>query len=254
MSESVNILVVDDNEGIRESLSDILRIKGHSVIAAKNGLEALVKVREKNFDIILMDFLMPELDGIKAYEEIKKISPDTIVVLMTAYLGDIRVEEVVQEGIAKVVEKPFYPIEEIDELLEEKKRIEEISILIVDDTISSCQALELSLQARGYDVYTANSGEQALAAIRERLFDIVFVDVDMSPMNGLETFLAIRKINASIAVIMMTGYFGIPEIDNLAREALNRNAYAYLHKPFDIKSVASIVEEVCRRRRLARST
>ncbi len=247
MSKNVNILVVDDNEGIRETLSDLLGIKGHRVIVANNGLEAISKVRETNFDIILMDFLMPELDGIKACGEIRKISPDTIVVLMTAYPDDIQVEEVVQEGIAKVVAKPFY-LEEIDELLKGKKRINEIFILIVDDKVGSCQTLELSLQERGYNVHTANSGEQALAVIQKKPYDVVFVDVDMSPMNGLETFLAIKRINASIAVIMMTGYFAVPEIDNLARKALNRNAYAYLHKPFDIESAVSIVEEICERR------
>ena len=251
MSKSANILVVDDNDGIRETLSDIFGAKGYSVAVAKNGLEALSKAEETDFDIILMDFLMPELDGIRAYKEIRRIKPDTIVVLMTAYPDDIQVEEAVQEGIVKVFEKPFIYIEEIDALLEETKRINEILILIVDDTLNSCKALKLSLQNHGYNVYTANSGEQALGMIRERPFDIVFVDVNMAPMNGFETFLAIKNISTSTAVIMMTSYFCVPEIDNLAREALNYNAYAYLHKPFDIKSAVSIVEEACRQKRLA---
>jgi len=250
MSKNVNILVVDDDEGIRETLSDLFSIMGHRVVVAKNGLEAISKVREINFDVILMDFLMPELDGIKAYNEIRKISPDTVVVLMTAYPDDIQVEEVAQEGIAKVLAKPFY-FEEINELLEEKKRKNDIFILIVDDRVGFCQALKLSLQNRGYNVCTANSGEQALAMMRRKPYDIVFVDVDMSPMNGLETFLAIKDINASTAVIMMTGYFAVPEIDNLARKALNGDAYAYLHKPFDIESAISLVEEIFKQKRSA---
>jgi len=251
MSKIANILVVDDNEGIREALSDIFSAKGYSVAVAKNGLEALLKVEESDFDIILMDFLMPELDGIRAYKKIRRIKPNTIVVLMTAYPDDSQVEEAAQEGRLKVLEKPFIYIEEIDELLEEKKRRNETSILIVDDTISYCKALKLSLQNHGYNVYTANSGEQALTVICEEPFDIVFVDVNMAPMNGLETFLAIKEISPSIEVIMMTGYANVPEIDNLAREALNYNAYAYLHKPFDVKSAVSIVEKVCRQKRLA---
>ncbi len=83
--EKTNILIVDDNVGLAETLSFILEIKGYGTGIAKDGNEAVEKVKNKFFNIIFMDIKMPLMNGVEAFKEIKKISPSSIVFMMTAY-------------------------------------------------------------------------------------------------------------------------------------------------------------------------
>ncbi|MET3617346.1 DNA-binding response OmpR family regulator [Peptoniphilus olsenii] len=104
------ILVVDDEKSIREVIRTYAEFEGHEVVEAKDGIEAIDKVKEEDFDVIVMDIMMPKLDGFSSYKEIKKIK--NIPVLMLS----ARSEEYdklfgFEIGIDDYVTKPFSPKE-----------------------------------------------------------------------------------------------------------------------------------------------
>jgi sigma-B regulation protein RsbU (phosphoserine phosphatase) len=102
-------------------------------------------------------------------------------------------------------------------------------ILIVDDDLDTCSLLRARVMARGYEAEIASDGETALAILQERSADLVFLDVAMSGMNGLDVLEQIRSRSLDVAVVLTTA-FGSEEI---AVEALRRGANDYLRKPFD---------------------
>ena len=77
----MNVLVVDDEKLIRDVIKEYLLLEKMNVVEAENGLEAIEKVKEGNFDIIIMDIMMPKMDGYTACREIKKIKDIPFIML-----------------------------------------------------------------------------------------------------------------------------------------------------------------------------
>jgi DNA-binding NtrC family response regulator len=100
------ILIVDDEESIRESISQILIIKGYSVLSAENGLEAFELVKKEPIDFIISDIRMPKCDGATLLELVKKHNPHIPMILITGY-SDISVEDLLKKGANSVIVKPF---------------------------------------------------------------------------------------------------------------------------------------------------
>jgi len=113
----LKILVVDDQSGMRETLSDILQDAGYMVEAAVDGYCAIKKAGKQFFDIILMDVIMPGINGVEAIKEIKKLNSQTKFILMTAYSAETLINEAVKLGIYQYINKPFPP-EQIISILE----------------------------------------------------------------------------------------------------------------------------------------
>ena len=110
--KKINILVVDDELSIRESLSGWLKRGGYLVETAADGLTALAKNRENHYDIMLIDVKMPEMDGLTLLKKIKETEVETAILMMTAY-GDIHdAVEAIKQGAYDYLLKPF----EFDEL------------------------------------------------------------------------------------------------------------------------------------------
>lgn len=100
MRKGTSILIVDDDIGMAETLSDILEDSGYDVEVADDGVEAVERVQARTFDVVLMDIKMPGINGVKTYKKIKSIRPEVAVMMMTAYY---RVEDLVFEALE---EKP----------------------------------------------------------------------------------------------------------------------------------------------------
>lgn len=103
----LDVLVVDDQPGVRYLLDVVIKEEGHKVRLAKNGLEAVEQVKATRPDLVFMDVRMPQMDGIEALGRIKIISPDTEVVLMTAYVSDETVQMALHRGALCCFTKPF---------------------------------------------------------------------------------------------------------------------------------------------------
>lgn len=80
-----NILVVDDEPVARQSLTDILKLEGHIVASAPNGQAAVEYVRTHNVDLMIVDLKMPGMDGLEVVQVVNQVSPETEVILLTAY-------------------------------------------------------------------------------------------------------------------------------------------------------------------------
>ncbi len=92
----------------------------------------------------------------------------------------------------------------------------------------------------------AYSGEEAVRFAKENDIGIVFIDVKMPVLNGLETYLAINEVNPGVTAVMMTGYR--QEAADLVEEALRDGAYTCLYKPLDMDNVIALVDEISRQR------
>ena len=106
MSDSISILVVDDDPSMADSLADILEIKGFGVHTAYSGAEALEILRDQPVDILLTDVRMPDMNGVELYRKTRRNFPDLITILMTAYSADDIIQQGMQEGIKTVLNKP----------------------------------------------------------------------------------------------------------------------------------------------------
>jgi len=107
------ILIADDNENIREALTYLLEDEGHSLSVAKDGAEALRKVREVTPDILFLDIMMPEINGYDVCRTIKN-DPDlkkTYIIMLTAKGQADEQERCKEIGADEYVVKPFSPME-----------------------------------------------------------------------------------------------------------------------------------------------
>ena len=111
-------------------------------------------------------------------------------------------------------------------------------ILIVDDEARILLLLQSLLKANGYDVVTAKDGNSALDAVKSDTFDLVITDLRMSPMDGLELFKEIKKLQPDLPVILLTAYASV----ETAIEALKNGAFDYLSKPFKVDEMLDIVK------------
>ena len=100
------VLVVDDDVDTCRNLSDILHDLGHQVDVAHDGPSALELVRRTAYDVALLDYKMPGMDGLTLYREIKKIRAGTVAIVVTAYAGGTTAEEALSAGAWQVLPKP----------------------------------------------------------------------------------------------------------------------------------------------------
>ncbi len=105
--ENTKLLIVDDNEGVRHLVSRWLERAGFAVREAKDGAEAIEKVKEDQPAIILADIRMPKIDGIELARIIKSDYPDIKIILMTAYSSPQTIAQARREGVDDYLEKPF---------------------------------------------------------------------------------------------------------------------------------------------------
>ena len=110
----ISILIVDDDEEMCETLSDILEVKGYSTHTAFDGYKALDIVGTEKVDVMLMDIMMPKINGVETFKKVKKLDKGISVIMITAYAVDELINEVVDTGAFNVIYKPL----DIDELVD----------------------------------------------------------------------------------------------------------------------------------------
>ncbi len=129
--KKLNILVVEDGQSQREMLRDFLVTEGHTVAEAENGDTAIQSVLKGHFDMILLDYKMPGMDGMQVLKEVKKINPEIDVIIITAYGTIETAVEAMKAGAIDYITKPV----EFDELLIHVDRVSERRTLIRENEI-----------------------------------------------------------------------------------------------------------------------
>lgn len=111
------------------------------------------------------------------------------------------------------------------------------TILIIDDELGYRVLLSSDLSKVGYTVLTAASGPDALKVLDENPVDMIITDMKMSPMDGLDTIVAIRKAYPSVPIVLMTGH----ALEERVQEAMSHRIDTCLRKPFGIHEVRDVV-------------
>ena len=172
---------------------------------------------------------MPGMDGLSLYLEMKKLSPETVVVLSTASPGHPRAEESRAAGIWRIVPKPVDVVlllELIDEALKQPL------VLVVDDDSEQCANLWDLLRDEGFRVGIAHDVRTAIDRLRENAFDVVLIDMRL-PDGGDARMSSARFHNWNRAnTIVMTGYRA--ETAATLESLINEGVDAICDKPLDV--------------------
>lgn len=240
--DAKRILVVDDETNMRATLADILSDEGYDIDTATDGLSAVKMCEQQHYDVVLLDVRMPGIDGIETFRRIHRHDESIRVVMMSAYSMDDLKRAVLDEGAIAFLSKPL-DIENVIGLIQD---VRETSVLVVETDTSTADQLRGSLKEQSYWVKVTSSPHDALELVEQIHFDIVLIDVQLSTMNGLELYLAIKKISPSSVAIMISGME--EKSESLAKEAVRQTAYTIVHRPVDMENLLRLLKRVVRQR------
>lgn len=124
MSQRVSILVVDDDAGIRKTLSKILEKEGYVVETVENGKQAIEASNERFFNVVLIDIRLPDMEGTELLDKLKETEPRMVKMIITGYASLQNAVEAVNRGANGYVLKPFdagYLLAMIEEHLKKQR-------------------------------------------------------------------------------------------------------------------------------------
>ena len=145
-----SVLIVDDEKNIRLTLSQALEVLEVQIDTAANGEEALAKLKEKEFGLILLDLKMPGMDGMEVLRQVSEIRPDIRIIIITAYGTIESAVEAMKLGAADFIQKPFAP-EEIRELVSRVMDREKLDEQKTVDYESSIELAKRCIGGRQFD-------------------------------------------------------------------------------------------------------
>jgi DNA-binding NtrC family response regulator len=232
------VLIVDDEINMRKTLAEILKEEGFQVATAGTGEEAIRLCCENPFEVVLMDVRMPGMNGVEAFRQIRRQAESIRVILMSAYSIEDLKEVALDEGAIAFLSKPL----DLDRVISLVGQIDDTAILIVENEQDTAELLHKGLIEQGYRVTTALSAHDALELVEQIHFDLIFLDVDLPAMNGLELYLAIKKSTPSSVAIMIAGME--QEFERIARKAVSRNAYTIIRKPLDVDHILALLGRI----------
>lgn len=174
------ILITDDDIDLRELLTEAVRNWGYSVSVAKEGDEALKKLRMERYDMVITDLMMPGMDGLSLLQKIKELDKDILVIIITGYATIETAVKAIEAGAYDYIAKPF--------------RLDELMIVIKN----ACERLRLAVQNRnlldelrnayGEIAVLKNALAAAGGAPRDRGLALVDETGDDGHRDGIKTF------------------------------------------------------------------
>jgi DNA-binding NtrC family response regulator len=126
MTSAIRILIVDDEQHVRNSLAAWFREDGYQTSSAASGREALATLSREGADILLVDIKMPGMDGLELHRKVRELAPDATVIIMTAFASVETAVQALKDGAYDYIVKPFDP-EEVSRLV--RKAAERYSLL-----------------------------------------------------------------------------------------------------------------------------
>jgi DNA-binding response OmpR family regulator len=255
---NVSVLVVDDNEMNRDMLSRRLVNEEYIVQAAAGGQEALKLLGVEKFDIILLDIMMPGMDGYELLSRIKDshVHAETPVLMLTALNERESVVKSIELGAADYLVKPFDMAlvkiriwkslrnAGIQERYGPGLELADANVLVVDDDDMNRDILSRRVRGLGCQVDVAESGKRALDMLNKNSYHLVLLDINMPEMSGVEVLRTIKanQATAKTAVIMVSGN----DEQEMLRECIRLGAADYISKPYNAVVLRARIEPVIR--------
>lgn len=237
--QQASILVVDDDADICGNMSDILSDLGYRVEVAHDGYAALERVRERPFDVVLLDLKMPGMDGIAVYREIKRARAGVVAILVSAYTAGQALDEATALGVWRVVPKPV-DLPRLMSIVEEALGLP--LLLVVDDDRDLCANLWDLLREYGYRVCLAHDVSQATRRLHDQRYHAVLIDVRLPDGDGDQVLQQVKRTNPDARTIVITGHS--PDVEAQVVSLLARGTDAIHYKPFDIPKLLSALAQV----------
>lgn len=263
MSTGRRVLIVEDEDDLREVFSEYLAGRGFEVLEARNGLEALLQAKRGRPDAIVLDLLLPRLGGVDALKRIRAFDPSVTVVVVTGAEDAELHRRARSLGAAAILVKPV----RLESLLASIGRPDPAGavgtaalvvdsaqgsapsastapggrVLVIDDEPEVRAVLEELLTEHGYEACSAADASSGLRAILHAAPDVVLLDIEMPGLRGSDALIAISAIAPAVKVIMVSGTADA----HLAQRTLGHGAFDYVTKPVDtqylMRSVAAAV-------------
>ena len=255
------VLIIDDNASVRDMLRN--RFEGWNIIVSEagSGNQALQLLTDKQDpDLIVTDLQMPEMNGITLTQSIKKSYPNTPVIL----LNDTGNEEFKKyPGLfSSVINKPIRRHilkEQVISLLRQNEKIimmgdrsykqklsvdfakqYPLSILIAEDNLMNQKIIGKILNKLGYEPKITNNGKEVLEEVSNTFYDMIFMDVQMPEMDGLEATKMIRIcLSEQPVIIAMTAN----TLQGDREECLRAGMDGYIAKPVNLEELVNLLEK-----------
>jgi len=254
LKEKKTILIIEDMGALRHLYSQNLRRAGFNPIVQDSGEGGLKKARDLKPDLILLDVVLPGMDGMEVCRRLKS-SQQTKDIPIVMVSGGRTLKKDVMEGIGTgaihYVLKPVdfdHLINLIDKIFKgnalksstivQKKK----TILIVDDLGSLRHVLSFELNKKGFKILTAESGERGIQIATSEKTDLILLDVMMPVMDGLQTCRRLKE-NAktkNIPIIMLTAKSQRKDV----LEGFQAGAMSYIVKPYKFEELYEKIVEV----------
>ncbi|MBT6702691.1 MAG: transporter substrate-binding domain-containing protein [Gammaproteobacteria bacterium] len=253
----LNVLLVDDNPLSLEILSktlDSMSFKVTSVSSGKQALELLNTTGNKSFDIVLIDWRMPEMDGEKTIQQIRKQIPKEklpVIIMMTAYgreAGEQQINHMVLDGF---LVKPITPSQLFNAIILARKGVTSQSVksthkisqepvlitpisghvLLAEDNKINQQVAQEILQQMGLKVSICENGQEVIQSLENINPDLILMDIQMPEMDGYEATEIIRNNPAfsQLPIIAMTANAMAGDIEKSRQTGMND----HISKPVD---------------------
>ena len=265
MSSRECILVVDDRRSDVWFIEHVLQKDGFDVVTAFDGKDGLARIEEARPDLIILDTIMPRMDGFEVYRHLRS-HPDTATLPVLVTTSNRSADErkllapTGERSISrrKKPEEPKSPLGFLVKPLTAEGVLERVRtilrrepavavadkpartrslVLFVDDDSALTATAERALRERGFDVVTAFDGLVGLRLAQERQPDVIILDIVMPELNGLQVLSSVRQYSR-VPVIMLTE---TSEIESV-RQALALGADGYMIKPFAAGDLLARVE------------
>ena len=246
---AAEILVVDDVEMNLLLVRNLLKKTQIQIDTALSGEQCLEMCSRKHYDVIFMDHMMPEMDGIETLARMKKMldSPNknTPVIMLTANALTGMREEYLRQGFQDYISKPiqggrleslllkYLPGDKVrvnsDLAKQPAQKNDQSSILVVDDDSMNLYLAEKILKEHGYTVVKAASGEECLEYFTQGDAGLILLDIEMPNMNGLDVLKQLRanERTAQIPVIFLSSSENMEQMGDSMQYV-----YGMVHKPF----------------------
>lgn len=251
------VLLVDDELEFLDATARALSRRGCLVRTEADGASALEALEQDDFDVVVLDVRMPGLDGVEVFERIRARDPGLPVIMLTGHGSLDQACETSRSGVFDYLAKPC----DVSDLAAVVHRAvggrrrssaapeltvegAPVRVLLVDDEPDVLAALSPALQRRGLRVATAPGGVEALESLRRERFDVVVTDLRMPGMDGMDLLRAVRELDQTVEVIILTGH---PTVDR-AIGAMRDGAFDFLVKPQPIGALVSRIHDAWRAR------